>query len=400
MKSPYGPVLSHPKLRRVLPGIVVSALGDAMAVVAVSWLALQLAPPGGRGTWTALAVAAYTLPSAAGTVLFGRLLRGRRPAQLAAWDATLRATALAAIPSAAAFGTLTIGLYVTLLGLSSLLHSWGSAGRYTLIAELLPKQHHVPANALMGIVAEFATIAGPPLAGLLIAWRGPLWVFAIDAATFVLLAMTYRIVLPPDAGAGERKPARMVLKGRGLLALTFAFFLFFGPVYVALPLLVADELHGSATLLGGLYTAFGAGALIGGVLAGYLRHRPLWPTTIGIVVAFGVTMLPLGLGAPTWVAAAGLALGGAVWAPYMSTSMALLQGGTPVEDLPGVLAAYGSVMVIAVPVGTMLGGPLVAAVGARTTLLACALATIAAGLLAAVIATYTRYRLSAARTTR
>ncbi|MFF5053868.1 hypothetical protein ACFY1S_11875 [Micromonospora sp. NPDC000663] len=75
--SPYWPVVSHPLLRRVLPGLAVSALGDGMAVVAVIWLAVELAPSGQRETWIALAVAAYTLPSAAGTVLFARLLRGR-----------------------------------------------------------------------------------------------------------------------------------------------------------------------------------------------------------------------------------------------------------------------------------------------------------------------------------
>lgn len=68
--SPYWPVVSHPLLRRVLPGLAVSALGDGMALVAVTWLAMQLAPQGQRGTWTAVAVAAYTLPSAAGTIVF------------------------------------------------------------------------------------------------------------------------------------------------------------------------------------------------------------------------------------------------------------------------------------------------------------------------------------------
>lgn len=42
--SPYWPVLTHPRLRRVLPGLVISALGDGMSLVAISWLALQLAP--------------------------------------------------------------------------------------------------------------------------------------------------------------------------------------------------------------------------------------------------------------------------------------------------------------------------------------------------------------------
>src|SRR5260370_2452404 len=108
-----------------------------MARVAVTWLALQLAPAGQQGTWVAIAVAASTLPSAAGALVFGRFLRGRNGAQLAGWDAILRAGALAAIPVTYSLGALSIGLYVTLLAVSSLLHPSRSSGPRTLLPRLL-----------------------------------------------------------------------------------------------------------------------------------------------------------------------------------------------------------------------------------------------------------------------
>ncbi|MEU8084151.1 MFS transporter [Micromonospora sp. NPDC049101] len=390
--SPYWPVVSHPQLRRVLPGLAVSALGDGMAVVAVTWLAIDLAPADRRGIWIALAMAAYSVPSAVGTVVFGRLLRGRGGAQLAGWDAILRAGALAAIPVAHLAGVLTLGLYVVLLAASALLHSWGSAGRFTLIAELLPQRHHLPANALLGTIAGFATIVGPPLAGLLIGWAGPVWVIAIDAATFAALALTYRLALPTTDGVqraerGASRTAGFAVIRRdpallGLLLLSLGFFFLFGPVYVAMPIHITDDLHASATLLGIFYTAFGVGGLVGGLVAGYLRRWPLRATTIGIVVGFGATMLPLGLGAPLVVSLPAFALAGLIWAPYMSTSMALFQRSTSTAQLPAVLAANGAILVLAVPLGTMLGGPLVGAVGARPTLLFCAVAIVALGLIA------------------
>ena len=396
--SPYWPVVSHPKLGRILPGLVVSALGDGMSLVAVTWLALQLAPQAHRGTWVAVAVAAYSLPSAAGGVLFGRFLRHRGGAQLAGWNATLRAAALGAIALAAALGRLHLPLYVALLALSSLLAVWGSAGRYTLIAELLPPVHHLPANAVLTTIANGATIAGPPLAGLLIGWTSPATVIAIDAASFALLALTYRLAVPPGAPPADASSSRAgfaaLRRDRtllGLLALSFAFFLLFGPFYVAMPIHVAADPHGSATLLGAFYTAFGAGALLGGLLTGYLRRLSLWPTTIGIVVGFGAAMLPLGLDVPAPVAICSFALAGAIWAPYMATSMAIFQRSTPAADLPQVLAANGSVLVLAVPLGTMLGGPLVALLGARSTLLACATATIALGIFVVPMWWYRRH---------
>ncbi|MEV0563295.1 MFS transporter [Dactylosporangium sp. NPDC050588] len=396
--SPYWPVVSHPKLGRILPGLVVSALGDGMSLVAVTWLALQLAPQEHRGTWVAVAGAAYSLPSAAGGVLFGRFLRHRGGAQLAGWNAILRAAALGAIALAAALGALHLPLYVALLAVSSLLAAWGSAGHYTLIAELLPPVHHLPANAVLTTIANGATIAGPPLAGLLIGWTSPATVIAIDAASFVVLALTYRLAVPPGAPAADGSSSRAgfaaLRRDRtllGLLALSFAFFFLFGPFYVAMPIHVATDLHGSATLLGAYYTAFGAGALLGGLVTGYLRRLSLWPTTIGIVLAFGTAMLPLGLDVPTPVAIGSFALAGAIWAPYMATSMALFQRTTPAADLPQVLAANGAVLVLAVPLGTMLGGPLVALLGARPTLLACAAATIALGVFVIPVWWYRRH---------
>jgi predicted MFS family arabinose efflux permease len=391
--SPYWPVLSHPLLRRILPGLTVSALGDGMAIVAVTWLALQLAPPGERGTWVAVAVAAYTLPSVAGTLVFGRWLGGFSGARLAGWDATLRASALAAIPLAYAFGMLSLWLYVGLLACSSLLHSWGSAGRYTLIAEVLPPRDHLAGNAVLSAIAEVAIIAGPPLAGLLISFGGAVWVIAVDAVTFAVLALTYRFAVPATGRPPAEVPRTSRLAGfaairhhrglLGLLGLSFGFFFLFGPVYVALPLYIVDDLHASAALLGMFYMAFGAGALVGGLAAGYLRRWPLWPLTIGIVVGFGLTMLPLGLGAPTVLSLLSFAVGGAIWAPYMPASMALFQRSTTATNRSQVLAANGAVTVVSVPAGTILGGPLVSAFGARQTLLACAVAIIAFGVVAA-----------------
>jgi MFS transporter, DHA3 family, macrolide efflux protein len=390
--SPYWPVLTHRLLRRVWPGLTISALGDGMSLVAVSWLALQLAPAAHRGTWVAVALAAYHLPASIGTLVFGRVMAGRPGAQLAGWSATLRAAALGAIPVVHLLGGLTIGVFVALLAVSALLASWGLAGRYALIAELLASQHHLAANAVLTTISEFATIAGPPLAGILISQTGPILVIAIDAASFAVLAATYRLAIPSTepapTSASRTEGYRILWHNRpllGLLALTFGYFFLFGPVYVALPIHVAEDLHASASVLAAYYTAFGIGAVAGGLVTGYLRRLPLWPTTVGIVIAFAITMLPLGLGAPISISLPAFALGGMIWAPYMSTSMAMFQRSATSTQLPQILAASGSITVLAIPLGTILGGPLVTTLGATTTMLTCATAILATGILAACL---------------
>ena len=164
-RSPYWPVVSHPVLRRLLPGFAVSSLGDGLALVAVVVLAQRLSP---SASLVGLAVAASTLPGALGVLVLGRWLRRRPGAQLAGWDALLRAVMFAVIAATASLGVLGIGGYIALLAVSSLLHAWGSAGRYTPLAEVLPVEAHLPGNAVLQALSEIGTIAGPPLAGVII----------------------------------------------------------------------------------------------------------------------------------------------------------------------------------------------------------------------------------------
>jgi hypothetical protein len=52
-------------------------VGDGTSLLAVSWLAIRLAPATNASIWGAAAVATYTLPGVLGTVLFSRILSGR-----------------------------------------------------------------------------------------------------------------------------------------------------------------------------------------------------------------------------------------------------------------------------------------------------------------------------------
>src|SRR5579872_4304238 len=308
--SPYYPALSHPVVRRLLPGAATSSLGDGMSAVAIAWLALKLAPPGSRGLWVGAAVAAYTLPGALGTVLFGRWLRRWTGSRIAAVDAALRAGVLGLAGCLALAGRLApLGL-VVLLGVSSLFSAWGFAGKYTLIATVLPPEHRVAGNTVFGLADQISIMAGPALAGVIAASAGPALVITIDAATWAVLAYSYASVsslLRPAAGSGLASvPASVPASGSapasggawalirsapvlpGLLALTFLFFFLYGPVEVALPVHVATDLHGSAALLGVFWAVFGVGAIIGELAAPYLRRLRTWPTMTAIVLGWGV----------------------------------------------------------------------------------------------------------------
>ena len=390
-----GRVLGQPVLRRVLPAMLVSAVGDGMSMVAVAWLAVQLAPAGQAGVWTGLAVAAYALPATVGAAVLGGLVRRLHGARLVAVDAWLRAGALATIAALAVAGVLTPAAYVALLAASSLLHAWGHAGAYTLIAETLPDEDRVTANAMVSTFTSAAIVVGPALAGGLTALAGPAWVLGADAASFAVLAASCWRVSPSRPAAAAATPTGTAPSGwrsilanprlSGLLAVTCVFFFLYGPVEVALPVHVAQELHGSAALLGVFWAVFGIGATLGGLGAGLLRHRPLWAVVVGIILGWGAALLPLGLTGAVLPGLAGFAAGGLIYGPFTAICTGLFQRTSPPEALSRVLAIRTALTTPSTALGTLLGGPLVAAAGGRRTLLASALLTIALGALVAAV---------------
>ena len=388
--SPYYPALVHPVFRRILPGAAASALGDGMSAVAIAWLALKLAPPGSRGLWVGAAVAAYTLPGAVGAVGLRRWLAGRHGAALVIVNAVLRAVALGLA------GVLGPAGLVALLGVSSLLAAWGVAGKYTLIADLFPAEQRVAGNTVFSLADQISLMIGPALAGVVTALAGPAVVITLDAASWALLAVSYasaarflRSAPPsspePAAPQGGWSLIRSVPVLGGLLALSFVFYLLYGPLEVALPVHVATDLHGSAALLGVYWAVFGVGAIIGELSAPFLRRWPVWPVMTGIVFGWGLILLPLGLPAPQWAGLAAFFAGGVIFGPWMSLSMGLFQDASPPGTLAQVLAARASLLILASPIGTALGGPLVAALGARGTFLASALTTIALALVTTAV---------------
>ncbi len=410
--SPYYPAVSHPVLRRILPATAASALGDGMSAVAIAWLALRLAPPDSRGLWVGVAVAAYSLPGAAGAVLLRRWLHGRGGARLTFINAVLRACALGLIGCLALAGLLGPAGYVALLGASSVLSAWGVAGKYTLVADLLPAEQRVAGNTVLGLADQLSLMIGPALAGLVTALAGPAVVIVADAASWAVLAVSYARVGPlaarlararetPDPKANDAGAWTMIRSSPvlpGLLVLSFVFYLLYGPVDVALPVHVAIDLHGSAALLGAFWAVFGVGAVIGELAAPFLRRWRVWPTMTAIVLGWGLALVPLGLPGPLWVGLAAFFAGAVIWGPWMSLSMAVLQDASPPGALAQVIAARGSLLILAAPLGTALGGPLVAALGARGTLLASALGTIVLGLITVVVLAAARRRAPAAGT--
>jgi MFS family permease len=392
----YHALLGDRRARRLLSGLGVSSVGDGMSIVTIAWLAVRIAPAGELGLFVGLALAAYTLPGAVGALALGRHLGHRSARALVLAHCLLRAGFLGAVAALAAAGALSPVAYVALLAGSSLLASWGSAGQYTMLAVVGGEDGRLAANSLASAQVWVATILGPAAAGLLLVRIAPAWLLAFDAATFAFLGLqawrthadTATAPRPVDtraAGSGFRLLRRSDLLG--LIVLTWLFFFLYGPVEDALPVYVAHDQHAHAGLLGVYWMSFGVGALVSTLLAGTLRTRATRRITVLIVAGWGACLVPFAFAPP----AATLAVGGIVYGPFIPLTYSLLQSITTTANLPRVLAARSAVLVLAAPLGTAIGGAVVAGVGARRTLGASGAATV---LLAAVAAAVWRSRWS------
>ena len=385
----YRVLLRDRRTRRLLSGLGVSSFGDGLSAVTIAWLAVQTAPNGKLGLFVGLSLAAYTLPGAVGALAFGKYLRHRPARALVLGHCVLRASFLGAIVALAAMGVLSPVAYVCLLAGSSLLASWGSAGQYTMLAELGGAEGRLAANSLASAQVWLATILGPAIAGLLLVKIAPAWLLALDAASFAFLgALAWRIHTPAattdEQPVDERRESGFRLLRRhdllGLIVLTWLFFFLYGPVEDALPVYVAHDLHADATLLGAYWTSFAVGALTSTLLVGMLRGSATRRNTLLIVAGWGACLVPFAF-APTPVTLVCFAVGGLVYGPFVPLTYALFQSITTTANLPSVLAARSAALIVAAPLGTAIGGPIVASIGATSTLAASGVATV---LLAAV----------------
>lgn len=389
----YRVLLGDRRARLLLSGLGVSALGDGISVVTIAWLAVHTAPAGKLGLFVGLALAAYTLPGAVGALTLGRFLRHRPARALVLAHCMLRAGFLGTIVVLAATGTLSPAAYVMLLAGSSLLASWGSAGQYTLLADVGGEDGRVAANSFASAQVSLATIVGPALAGLLLTQVAPGWLLGFDAASFVFLGgQAWR-------SADGAQPARQPIGARtaengfrvlrrhgllGLLILTWLFFFLYGPVETALPVYVAHDLHAHARLLGAYWTSFGVGALFSTLVTGALRGRATRRLALLIVVGWGACLIPFAFSrvAVTLIC---FAAGGIIYGPFVPLTYALFQSTTTTANLPSVLAARSAAIIVSTPLGTALGGPIIAGIGASWTLSASGAATVLLAVVATIV---------------
>jgi len=389
---PYKKVLGERSLSPFFGGLALVFVGEGMSTVSIPWLALKIADPGQAGLWTGLSLAAYTLPGVVGGFAFAPLLRGRPAALTAQYAFALRAAGLLAAVVLAATGRLTSPIFVVVLAGSAVLGTWGTSAQYTIVANVLPPEGKLAGNALIASLSNLGIIIGAAVAGFLADVIGPQLNLLIHAITLILLVVICRRLarsvggeaVPPDRSRVSEAGVRILLRNRPLslmIAMTVVYYLLAGPIQAALPVFVAQDLHASSTLLGTVWAFSGVGAVIGGLVFGMLRNPPVGITVVLVMLGTSSTALLLGSTSSSLLVVVFFSLGRLAFAPFPPLSVTMIQEATPASDLAEVLAARGSLIMIAPPVGQAVGGALISLVGARESILLSGSSTLALGLL-------------------
>ena len=193
--------------------------------------------------------------------------------------------------------------------------------RNALTPRLVPDDQLLAAIAVEDVVFTLARVVGPALAGVLIATVGLAAAFAIDIGTFGASLLAIWLLRPAPPAPDAARPSlqsildgfRLVRRRKVLLGIfvvdTNA--MIFGMPRALYPAF-AEKLGGGASILGLMYAAPFAGALVASLTSGWMMH--VRRQGIGVCVAaaaWGVAIALVGFAEAVWFALVFLAVAGA-----------------------------------------------------------------------------------------
>jgi MFS family permease len=374
----------EPQFRLLFIGQLLSVIGDRVMLVVLPFAVLSA---GGGTADVGLVAAAQTVPflvlALAGGVIADR---GDRRRVMISSDAVRLGVQAAA-------GVLLLTDTAATWHLAALALLYGSADAFfaPALTGLLPQTLSHPsqlqhANALRSLTMSVGSIAGPTLAGVLLALTEPGVPLLVDALTFALsiaclLRLTPRVTALVGA-ENEAQPAGRFLedlrhgwravRSRDWIVWGLGGFLVYTvvvlpSVYVLGPVLANDEL-GGAKAWAAITVAFGVGTVIGDLVL--LRWRPVHAMrTCVLALAVASTQaiifgsgLPLGaICALECCAAVGTTMTWGLWETSLSEHV-------PTAELSRVSSYDYLVTAGLSPVGTLLAAPVAAALGIHTAL--------------------------------
>jgi len=291
--------------RNLCAGIALSALGDQFYNVALSWSVLQMTGSSATlGSMLMLAAVPRTL-----MMLFGGLLCDRiSPRRILICATSARMILVGLLAAITSISSIHLEILYALTIAFGFADAFTAPAMGTLVPTLVTADQLYGANSVTQAITPLCAALGPIAAGVMVKRFGSSAVFAFDSASFIFLIMSLYMVPEKPRPVMQSSSGIWVSIGDGIrcvirdpslryvtLFATAVNLCLSGPVAVGLATL-AKVRFDSPTALGALFSAFGAGTLIGMILAGaigrQLRRRGWTLLILSAVVGLGFMALP------------------------------------------------------------------------------------------------------------
>jgi MFS family permease len=309
--------------------------------------------------------------------LAGALLDRLGAAKAIVIDMAVSAGLLLALAVADLADGVTATLLLVFAAVFSLTSPLGTAGIRALIPRLVSKEALDHANALDTSSYALINVAGPAIAGVLFGFGGSrasllvivaLYVAAtISLVPLVRLTAAVRAAVPGTLLGEAWAGVVYVVSNASLRSLAISYALFqvsWGVLIVVVPVVVVKELGAGAiadSVVGALWAVSGLAGGLGALYAGHLstvgRERQF--IAIGALVT-AVAIYPVGASFGLIGLAVGLVLAGLLEGPVDVGVLSLRQRRTDPDRLGRVLAVSMSFNMSGLPVGSAIGGIVVA----------------------------------------
>jgi MFS family permease len=355
--------LKHPNFRRFLFGQGTSLVGTWMQTIAEGWLVLELThSPLAVGLTTTLNTLPILLFTLYGGVVADRVDR-RRFIILLQGIMLLEAATLSVLTLTGVITVHWIWALATIFGFAT---AFEVPTRQAFLVEMVPPEDLVSGAAINSTVYNLARVAGPMVAGVIVATAGPGAAFAVNALSYVAVIValmrirTERYVATVPVRPSIFTGIRFIASRPALAGLTLEMVLltvFSGSFVPILSVYARDVMHVGATGFGALTSAVGIGASIGAILVGAFTGR-FRRARVAVCSAalLGAVNFALALATSPRQGFALLALAGAAMAGQGIMTATALQLSAPIELRGRVMAVYSFVVLGMAPFGAFQAG--------------------------------------------
>jgi MFS family permease len=188
-----------------------------------------------------------------------------------------------------------------------------------LLPRLVEREELTAAGAISTFQTTVGMLAGPALGGVLLAWIGLGWTYGIDVATFgVSLGLLWAMRAVPPPPDARRVSLAGIADGlryaRGRPELMGTYMVDIAAMFFGMPMALFPQVahgYGGASVLGLLYSAPAAGALLATATSGWASHVHRHGRAVVLAAAaWGLGTMAFGFSGVLWLALLSLAVAG------------------------------------------------------------------------------------------